>query len=44
MNLPTLTLLLGGMQNNEGDIELKVTFDTHGALITGFKPYHERIR
>jgi hypothetical protein len=43
-NLPTLSLRLGDSSNQHGDIELKVLFDTCGALSTGFKPYHHRIR
>jgi hypothetical protein len=37
-------LLLGDSSNQHGDHELKVLFDTCGALSTGFKPYHDRIR
>jgi hypothetical protein len=43
-NLPTLSLCLGESKNQHGHIELKVLFDTYGALSTGFKPYHDRIR
>jgi hypothetical protein len=43
-NLPTLLLRLGDSSNKHGDIELKVLFDTCGALSTGFKPHHDRIR
>jgi hypothetical protein len=43
-NLPTLSLRLGDSSNQHGDIELKVNFDTCGALSTGFKPYHDRIK
>jgi hypothetical protein len=42
--LPTLSLRLGDSSNQHGDIELKILFDTCGALSTGFKPYHDRIR
>jgi hypothetical protein len=43
-NLPTLSLRLGDSSNQHGDIELKVLFDTCGALSTGFKQYHDIIR
>jgi hypothetical protein len=43
-NLPTLSLRVGDSSNQHGDIEIKVLFDTCGALGTGFKPYHDRSR
>jgi hypothetical protein len=43
-NLLTLSLHLGDSTNQHGDIKLKVLFDMYGALSTGFKPYHDRIR
>jgi hypothetical protein len=43
-NLLALSLRLGDSTNHHGDIELKVLFDTCGALSAGFKPYHNKIR
>jgi hypothetical protein len=42
--LPTLNLSLGSIEKGQSTFKLNVSFDTCGAIITGFKPYHDHIR
>jgi hypothetical protein len=42
--LPTLNSSLGSIETEQATVKLNVLFDTCGAIITGFKPYHDRIR